>query len=142
MKQRIVFCFLSLFVIVVMAGCGPSEKAVATAMAAIQATEDFNKQQTQTAEALIFEQTKSVEETEQAIFVQETEQAQFARETEQANLGQTKTAEALTYAQTQTAIPRECTPGGTYIDFEGDASEDMVDILKVKHQTLVLQQFV
>ena len=106
MKQRVVFSVLSMLIIAILVSCGPPENAVATDVAQVEATEKAIAQETQTAEALIFEQTKSAEETKQAVFTQETEQAQFARETEQAVRAQAKTIQAQFTAQTQTTIPR------------------------------------
>ena len=137
MKQQVFrISLLAFLVVALMTGCGPSEKAVATAIAQTEEVERAIEQQTHTAEAMILEQTEIAQqrakETEQAQFAAETEQARIAQETQQAVVAQTQTAEAVSYAQTQTAIPRQCTPGGVFVDFEGDASEDLVDILKVE----------
>jgi predicted Holliday junction resolvase-like endonuclease len=136
MKRRIVICVLALLVVVLMAGCGPSESAIATAIAQTEAVESAIEQETQTAEAMILEKTASAEmrakETEQAEKTAEAEELRIVKETEQAIVGLTQTVEAVIYEQTQAAIPRDCTPGGVFVDFEGDANDDMVDILKVE----------
>ncbi len=59
-----------------------------------------------------------------------TQTALISKKTQESIQAATQTA-AFSIAQTQTAIPRNCTPGQTYIDTEGDASNEYLDILKV-----------
>lgn len=114
MKKYLFLIIFSLIVILIFLGCTPSESAVQTAIASTAQYEEDLSQQTQEAENALMEKTKKAQETEQAI------------------LNQTQTAEAISFSQTQTAIPRQCTPGGNFVDFENDASPEYMDITMVE----------
>ena len=51
--------------------------------------------------------------------------------TQEAILTATATVKTLAIAQTQATLPKNCTPGGTYVDVAGDVEIDYMDILKV-----------
>jgi hypothetical protein len=76
-----------------------------------------------------------VEEVEfqktQNVFYESTQQAINQMQTEESDLYKTQTAQAYSVIQTQKSMPKECTPGNSYIDFEGDVSKDYLDIIKV-----------
>ena len=98
--------------------CAPSANAIQTANTGTQAIESAVKQQT-------------AEAVQAATQTQETMLA--ATETSNAkalSVSQTQTATTLSVSQTQVAS-HKCTPGGTYIDVEGDVNIDYMDILKV-----------
>ena len=67
------------------------------------------------------------EEAVQAV----TQEALNLKKTQEAILAAAETEKTLSVSQTQTALPHNCTPGGTYVDIAGDVDIDYMDILKV-----------
>jgi hypothetical protein len=114
MKRISFLVFISGLLILSASNCGASESAVQTAIASTAVYEEGIRQETQAQADVFMEQTAVVKQTEQA------------------NIDLTRTAEALSVSQTQTAIPRSCTPGGTYIDGAGDTLVGYMDILQVE----------
>ena len=100
--------------LVCFANCTPSESVVQTAIASTKEIEDAILEETSVALQAA---------TQEALNIQRTQEFE---------IGQTQTVEALAIAQTQAAIPKNCTPRGTYIDSEGDTTFDFLDILRVE----------
>ncbi len=114
MNKTITFFLSIVLCIGCLANCTPSESAMQTAIASTKAVEDAILEETLVAQQAATQETLNMQSTKNA------------------EIGQTQTVEAFSVAQTQEAIPRDCTPGGTYEDFEGDIGTDYLDILKIE----------
>ena len=114
MKKYIVIFLSAILCMVFFANCAPSESVLQTAIASTKEIDDAILEETRVALQAA---------TQEALSIQSTQEFE---------IGQTKTVEALSVAQTQAAIPKNCTPGGTYVDFEGDIDIDYLDIIKVE----------
>ncbi len=114
MKKHFAILMITLLCIVFLANCAPSESVMQTAIASTKEIEDA-----------ILEETRVALQTA-------TQEALSIQRTQEFEIEQTQTVESLSVAQTQAAIPKNCTPGGTYVDFEGDIDIDYMDIIKVE----------
>ena len=114
MKRTILLKSFFLILSVLLIGCQPSQEAIDKAIAETQTIEREYQQQTE------------------EVIQQLTQEAVDKVKTQEAITSATSTAQALSIAQTQEAIPRDCTSNGVYDDFSGDVDTDFIDILKVE----------
>ena len=114
MKKTILLKSFFLILSVILIGCQPSQEAIDKAIAETQTIEREYQQQTE------------------EVIQQLTQEAVDKKKTQEAITSATSTAQALSIAQTQEALPRNCTANGIYNDFSGDVDIDFIDILKVE----------
>lgn len=111
--KNILIIISSCLLITILTNCVPSDSVIQTAIASTRIVEEMEFQKTQ------------------AVFQESTQQSINQLQTEESKLYQTQTAQAFSVMQTYEAMPKECTSGNSYIDFEGDVSKNYLDIIKV-----------
>ena len=110
MKKHFVILMTAILCLMCFANCAPSESVLQTAIASTKENEDAILEET-----LVALQAA----TQEALNIQRTQEFE---------IGQTQTAQALSVAQ----IQKNCTPGDTYFDKEGDTDIKHIDILKAE----------
>ena len=110
MKKHFVILMTTILCLVCFANCAPSESVLQTAIASTKEIEDAILEETRVALQAA---------TQEALNIQRTQEFE---------IGQTQTAQALSVAQ----IQKNCTPGDTYVDEEGDTDIKHIDILKAE----------